>query len=79
MVMGLVPMRLWTFYWVSQLGLLPGTAVFVNGGSQLGRIDSPAGILSPGLLLSLALLGIFPLAIRRTLGAVRNRLHRHHG
>jgi Fe-S oxidoreductase len=77
LVMGLTAMPLRTFYWVSQLGMLPGTAVFVNAGSQIGRIDSLSGILSPGLLASLALLGIFPLAVRRGLGFVRKR-HRPH-
>lgn len=73
LVMGLTPMRLWTFYWVSQLGMLPGTAVFVNAGSQIGRINSLSGILSPGLIVSLALLGIFPLIVRRGLTFFRNR------
>ncbi|ROQ92095.1 VTT domain-containing protein [Desulfosoma caldarium] len=76
MVMGLTPMRLRTFYWVSQLGMLPGTAVFVNAGSQLGQIESPGQILSPRLLLSLALLGIFPLLTRRALNFCRNRLRK---
>lgn len=73
LVMGLTPIRLWTFYWVSQLGMFFGTAVFVNAGSQLGRIDSLSGILSPGLIISLALLGIFPLIVRRGLTFFRNR------
>jgi hypothetical protein len=62
LVMGLTQMRAWTFYWVSQLGMLAGTAVFVNAGTQLARIDSLKGILSPGLLGSFVLLGVFPLA-----------------
>jgi len=73
MAMGLTPMRLWTFYWVSQLGMLPGTFIFVNAGSQLARIDSLAGIFSPGLICSLALLGIFPLVTKRLLEAFRKR------
>ncbi len=71
MVMGLTTMRLWTFFWVSQLGMLPGTAVFVNAGSQIGKIDSISGILSPALILSLALVGIFPLLVRRLLAHFR--------
>ncbi|MEX1298386.1 MAG: VTT domain-containing protein [Desulfotignum sp.] len=71
MVMGLTPMRLWTFYWVSQLGMLPGTFIYVNAGSQIARIDSLAGIVSPGLIGSLALLGLFPLAAKKLLAAVR--------
>jgi len=74
MAMGLTPMRLWTFYWVSQLGMLPGTAVFVNAGSQISKIDSLSGILSPGLILSLALLGIFPLITKKILNWYRKRL-----
>lgn len=76
LVMGLTSMQLWTFYWVSQLGMLPGTVLFVNAGSQIGRIDSLSGILSPGLIASLALLGIFPLIVRRALGPIRKRYRR---
>ncbi len=68
--MGLTPMRLATFYWVSQIGMLPGTAVYVNAGRELGRLDSLAGILSPGLILSFALLGIFPLAAKKILALI---------
>ncbi len=71
MVMGLTAMRLSTFYWVSQLGMLPGTFVFVNAGSQLAQLTSTASILSPRLLLSLALLGIFPLVAKRLLNLYR--------
>ncbi|MFO7648909.1 FAD-dependent oxidoreductase [Halomonas campaniensis] len=60
LVMGLTRMRLWTFYWVSQLGMLPGTAVFVNAGRELGSLESLSGILSPGLIGSFALIGLFP-------------------
>lgn len=61
LLMGLVPLRASTFYWVSQLGMLAGTLVYVNAGTQLAAIDSLAGILSPGVMLSFALLGVFPL------------------
>lgn len=62
LVMGLTPMKARTFYWVSQLGMLPGTAVYVNAGAQLGQLQelSVSGILTPGLIGSLILLGIFP-------------------
>lgn len=73
LLMGLTPMPLRTFYWVSQLGMIPGTAVFVNAGSQLGRIESPSAILSPGLLVSFALIGLMPLALKKIMGAVRAR------
>ncbi|UTW05171.1 FAD-dependent oxidoreductase [Amphritea atlantica] len=59
-VMGMTRMKAPTFYWVSQLGMLPGTAVFVNAGTQLAAIEQPGDILSPGLILSFCLLGAFP-------------------
>jgi uncharacterized membrane protein YdjX (TVP38/TMEM64 family) len=62
--MGLTPMRAGTFAWISFLGMLPGTFLYVNAGTELGRIDLPQGILSPGLLVSLALLGLIPLFLR---------------
>lgn len=60
LLMGLTPMRAWAFYWVSQVGMLAGTVVYVNAGTQLARINHLTGLLSPGLLLSFALLGLFP-------------------
>ncbi|WDP91179.1 MAG: VTT domain-containing protein [Desulfobacter sp.] len=71
LVMGLTPMRLTTFYWVSQLGMLPGTAIFVNAGSQIAQIDSLSGIISGQLAVSLALIGLFPLAAKRLVAALR--------
>jgi pyruvate/2-oxoglutarate dehydrogenase complex dihydrolipoamide dehydrogenase (E3) component/uncharacterized membrane protein YdjX (TVP38/TMEM64 family) len=73
LVMGLLPISLRRFYWVSQLGMLPATAVFVNAGTQLGQLQGLEGILSPGLIGSFVLLGIFPLLARRVLGWVRTR------
>lgn len=73
LVMGLTPIRTWTFYWVSQIGMLAGTLVYVNAGTQLGRIESVRGILSPEVLGSFALLGIFPLVARKLVQAVRRR------
>lgn len=73
LVMGLTPMRTRTFYWVSQVGMLLGTIVYVNAGMQLGRIESTAGLLSPGLWLSFALLGLFPLIARKILRGVKAR------
>ena len=61
LVMGLTPMRTLTFALVSQLGMLPGTIVYVNAGTQLARIESLQGILSPTLIGSFVLLGVFPL------------------
>ena len=73
MTMGLMPIRLWTFYWVSQLGMLPGTAIVVNAGSQLSQIESMDNIVSPGFLVSLALLGLFPLVIKKLLAFYRSQ------
>ena len=65
LVMGLTPMRTLKFFFVSQLGMLPGTIVFVNAGTELAQIDSTTGILTPGLIGSFALLGMFPFIARR--------------
>lgn len=73
LVMGLTKMKLFTFYWVSQLGMLAGTAVFVNAGKELAKIDSLSGILSPGLIGSFVILGVFPLLVKKILAFVRNR------
>ncbi|MDO9600871.1 MAG: FAD-dependent oxidoreductase, partial [Rhodocyclaceae bacterium] len=62
---GLTAMKTRSFYWVSQLGMLAGTVVYVNAGTQLAKIDSLSGIVSPGLLFSFALLGIFPLVAKK--------------
>jgi pyruvate/2-oxoglutarate dehydrogenase complex dihydrolipoamide dehydrogenase (E3) component/uncharacterized membrane protein YdjX (TVP38/TMEM64 family) len=73
LAMGLTPIRLRTYYWVSQLGMIPGTLVYVNAGTQLGQLDSLSGILSPGLLISFALLGLLPLISKRILDTVKSR------
>lgn len=73
LVMGLTRMRLWTFYWVSQLGMLPGTAVFVNAGRELGDLESLSGILSPGLIASFALIGLFPWVARAVVAIAKRR------
>ena len=73
LVMGLTALPVRTYYWVSQLGMLAGTIAFVNAGTQLAAIDSLSGILSPGVLLSFAVLGILPLAGKKILGLVNAR------
>jgi pyruvate/2-oxoglutarate dehydrogenase complex dihydrolipoamide dehydrogenase (E3) component/uncharacterized membrane protein YdjX (TVP38/TMEM64 family) len=70
---GLTPLKTRTFYWVSQIGMLPGTAVYINAGTQLAGLESLAGIMSPSLLLSFALLGIFPINARKVLGLINRR------
>ncbi len=71
LAMGLTPIRPLTFYWVSQLGMLAGTLVYVNAGTQLARIESLSGIVSPGLLGSLVLLGVFPLVAKKIVDLVQ--------
>jgi pyruvate/2-oxoglutarate dehydrogenase complex dihydrolipoamide dehydrogenase (E3) component/uncharacterized membrane protein YdjX (TVP38/TMEM64 family) len=73
LLMGLTPIRIGTFYWVSQCGMLPATLVFVNAGTQLARIESLSGIASPALLLSFAALGIFPWIARAIVRLFRRR------
>jgi uncharacterized membrane protein YdjX (TVP38/TMEM64 family) len=67
LVMGLTKMPLAKYYWVSQLGMLPATVVYVNAGTELAKIESLSGILSPRLLISFALLGIFPLMAKKVI------------
>ena len=71
LVMGITKMRAWSFYWISQLGMLPGTLVFVFAGTQLAEIESVGDILSPGLLLAFTLLGLFPIAARKLMQMLR--------
>lgn len=73
LVMGLTKMPLFTFYWVSQLGMLAGTAVFVNAGKELAKIDSLKGILSPGLIGSFVILGLFPLVVKKLMAYIKKR------
>lgn len=73
LVMGLTRFPLLRFYWVSQLGMLPGTMVYVNAGKQLGQISSVQDILSPGLIVSFIILGIFPLAVKKIMNFIRAR------
>jgi pyruvate/2-oxoglutarate dehydrogenase complex dihydrolipoamide dehydrogenase (E3) component/uncharacterized membrane protein YdjX (TVP38/TMEM64 family) len=73
LLMGLTAIRTWTFYWVSQIGMLLGTIVYVNAGTQLARIDTAAGIVSPGLLLSFTALGLLPWLGKAIMGAIKRR------
>jgi pyruvate/2-oxoglutarate dehydrogenase complex dihydrolipoamide dehydrogenase (E3) component/membrane protein DedA with SNARE-associated domain len=73
LLMGLTPVRTWNYYWVSQVGMFAATLVYVNAGTQLAQISSVAGIVSPGLLLSFALLGVFPLIARRMIRLLQSR------
>ncbi|HUS25161.1 MAG TPA: FAD-dependent oxidoreductase [Candidatus Binatia bacterium] len=73
LVMGLTPIRAWTFYWVSQLGMIPATLVLVNAGSELGRLTSLKGIFTPNVLGAFVLLGLFPLIARSFVAALRRQ------
>jgi uncharacterized membrane protein YdjX (TVP38/TMEM64 family) len=73
LVMGLTKMPLSRFYWVSQIGMLPGTMVYVNAGKELAKIESVKGIFSPSLIISFALLGIFPITVKKLMAVYRSR------
>jgi pyruvate/2-oxoglutarate dehydrogenase complex dihydrolipoamide dehydrogenase (E3) component len=73
LAMGLTRLKVTTFWWVSQIGMLPGTFVYVNAGRELGQLDSLGGILSPGLIGAFVLLGVFPLIARKILDVVKAR------
>lgn len=70
-VMGVTRLKALTFYWVSQIGMLAGTVVYVNAGTQLGRLEDTADILSPGLIGSFVLLGLFPLLAKKSVELIR--------
>jgi pyruvate/2-oxoglutarate dehydrogenase complex dihydrolipoamide dehydrogenase (E3) component/uncharacterized membrane protein YdjX (TVP38/TMEM64 family) len=73
LLMGLTRMKTWTFFWVSQVGMLAGTIAYVNAGTQIAQITSLSGILSPALLGSFAALGLLPLVIKKLLDAWQRR------
>jgi dihydrolipoamide dehydrogenase len=73
LAMALTPIKTWSFYWVSQVGMLAGTAVFVNAGTQLAQLESVGGILSPALIGSFVLLGIFPWIAKAIVAFVKKR------
>ncbi|MCG8382226.1 MAG: FAD-dependent oxidoreductase [Gammaproteobacteria bacterium] len=73
LLMGLMPIRVITFFLVSQIGMLPGTLVYVNAGTQLAKIESLSGILSPALIASFVLLGFFPLMAKKLVSLIQSR------
>ncbi|MFM5437990.1 FAD-dependent oxidoreductase [Aeromonas enteropelogenes] len=76
LLMGLTPIRVSTYYWVSQLGMLPGTFVFVLAGSELATLTSTGNILSPGLMVALTLLGLMPWLMKKLAQTLaQRRLH----
>ena len=79
LTMGLTTIKTFTFFWVSQLGMLLGTAVYVNAGVELGKIDSLSGILSSTLILSFALLGVLPLLGKKIISSLKaNKVYKGH-
>ena len=79
LLMGLTPMNVGRFYLTSQIGMLPGTAVYLNAGTQLANIDSLSDIVSPGVLASFALLGLFPIIAKWVMKKVRPTGTQHNG
>ncbi|MFQ2906989.1 FAD-dependent oxidoreductase [Aeromonas allosaccharophila] len=73
LLMGLTPIRVSTYYWVSQLGMLPGTFVYVLAGSELGQLTSTGNILSPGLMVALTLLGLMPWLVKKVTAKIAQR------
>ncbi len=74
-LMSLLPIKARTFYLVSQLGMLPGTAVYVYAGTELGKINTLSDVASPSLLFAFALLGLFPIIAKKTLNFLRSKKH----
>jgi len=72
-VMALTPIKVWHFYWISQVGMLAGTVVYVNAGTQLSQLESMQGILSLELILSFVALGLLPLAAKKIISGIRAR------
>ncbi len=72
-LMGLTSIKVRTYFWVSQLGMLAGTLVYVNAGTELAKLDSLSGILTPPLLLSFVLLGVFPILAKKDVTALQAR------
>ena len=73
LVDGLTPIKTKVFYLVSQVGMIAGTAVYINAGTQLGEIETLSGIISAPVLVSLALLGVFPFVAKFVMGIVQKR------
>ena len=78
LVMGLTSIKTATYFFASLVGMAPGTMVFVNAGTQLGKIDSLHGLLSPALIFSFVLLAVFPYIAKFLLKAIKNRSGKEH-
>jgi uncharacterized membrane protein YdjX (TVP38/TMEM64 family) len=71
LAMGLTRIKISTYYWVSQLGMLPATIVYVNAGKELRKVETLAGILSPSLIFSFVLLGLFPITMKKIMAMIK--------
>ena len=73
LLMGLTPIRTFSYYWISQLGMLAGTLIYINAGTELAKVSSLSGIVSPGLVFSFALLGVFPVVAKKFINFLQAR------
>lgn len=73
LLMGLTPIKATKYFWVSLVGMLPGSLLYVNAGVQLSEIETTSDIISPDIIVSLILLGVFPLAVKKGLDWYKNR------
>ena len=73
-ITALMPIKTWTFYWVSQLGMLPATALYVFAGTQLSEIKSLSDIMSPKIMLTFIFIGLFPMLIKILLKLLKNKI-----
>ena len=71
-MIGVTKISLFTFYWISQIGMLPGTIVYINAGKELAKIESLSGMLSPYLIFSFVLLGLFPITVKKIMALYRS-------
>ena len=73
LLMGLTKMKTFTYMWVSALGMFPGTVAYVNAGTQLSKLDSLSGLVSPGMLGAFAFLGVLPIASKKIIQLLRKQ------
>ncbi|MCR9293994.1 MAG: TVP38/TMEM64 family protein [bacterium] len=83
LIMGVTNIRASTFWWVSQLGMLPATMAYVYAGSSVPSLQAlasngPGQILTPQLLLAFGLIGLLPLVLRRCLAWLKSKVKEKH-
>lgn len=72
-ITALMPIKTWTFYWVSQVGMLPGTILYVFAGTQLSEIKSLSDIMSPTLIVTFIFIGFFPILVKEVFKYLKNK------